>query len=639
MRRTAAGRAFKRASFHHEEMGRTVVDCSWAPVTPVPAVNAQEPPKPIRALLVLGGCCHDYARQKDILTRGISQRAHVEWTIAYDPTRRTRHKNPVYDNPDWAKGFDVIVHDECSARSRHGRIDTILKPHKDGLPGVVLHCAMHCYRTEGWNRKIATPWMQFTGLDLHRARTAGAHRGQLCRWREPDHQAACRLDDRQRGALQQRRRQARADGARLARGKQGRAESIVAWTNTYNGKTRVFGTTLGHNNATVADPRYLDLVTRGLLWAVDKLDDRYLKDPDLIWSRKTSRGKAGDRLLDAEPRPSARRPPSTATPRPAGAPDGPSSPQWWQVDLGKPEDLTGIRIFWEQDGVAYRYKVEGSDDGKSWTMLSDQTRSTSATRTARTNSSPGASGTSASPSTGLAGRRWASIFEVQVFGTKKVAGAGGEDAAVPRGRSGGPATTACSARSGAARVRGDAVRPPPDVRYPTCLAAAPTGEVFVGVDENGSLDAKPGRGRVVRCIDGDGDGKADKFNVFAKMDSPRGVVFDAGTLYVLHPPDLTAYHDDNGDGVADRSETLVKGIGFDLKFRGADHTTNGIRLGIDGYIYVAVGDYGFVKAVGKDGTTLQLRGGGIVRVRTDGSGLEVVSRGQRNIYDVAVDPY
>ena len=29
----------------------------------------------------------------------------------------------------------------------------------------------------------------------------------------------------------------------------------------------------------------------------------------------------------------------------------------------------------------------------------------------------------------------------------------------------------------------------------------------------------------------------------------------------------------------------------------------------------------------------------MVRVRTDGSGLEIVSRGQRNIYDVAIDPY
>ncbi len=54
---------------------------------------------------------------------------------------------------------------------------------------------------------------------------------------------------------------------------------------------------------------------------------------------------------------------------------------------------------------------------------------------------------------------------------------------------------------------------------------------------------------------------------------------------------------------------------------------------------MAVGDYGFIKATGKDGTTFPYRGGGVVRVRTDGTGLEVVSRGQRNIYDVAIDPY
>jgi len=39
----------------------------------------------------------------------------------------------------------------------------------------------------------------------------------------------------------------------------------------YNKKTRVFATTVGHNNATVSDARYLDMVTRGLLWSVNKL--------------------------------------------------------------------------------------------------------------------------------------------------------------------------------------------------------------------------------------------------------------------------------------------------------------------------------------------------------------------------------
>jgi type 1 glutamine amidotransferase len=34
----------------------------------------------------------------------------------------------------------------------------------------------------------------------------------------------------------------------------------------------VFGTTLGHANETMQDGIYLDLITRGLLWACDKLD-------------------------------------------------------------------------------------------------------------------------------------------------------------------------------------------------------------------------------------------------------------------------------------------------------------------------------------------------------------------------------
>jgi hypothetical protein len=40
-----------------------------------PATVVAEDEKPLRALLVCGGCCHDYARQKAILTKGISARA------------------------------------------------------------------------------------------------------------------------------------------------------------------------------------------------------------------------------------------------------------------------------------------------------------------------------------------------------------------------------------------------------------------------------------------------------------------------------------------------------------------------------------------------------------------------------------
>jgi putative heme-binding domain-containing protein len=181
---------------------------------------------------------------------------------------------------------------------------------------------------------------------------------------------------------------------------------------------------------------------------------------------------------------------------------------------------------------------------------------------------------------------------------------------------------------------------PPNVSYPVFISAAPDGTLFVACDENGSLDRKPDRGKVVMCKDTDGDGQADVFTTFAKMDSPRGVIWDASTrtLFCMHPPDLTAYTDADGDGVAEKQVDLITGLGFGLDFRGADHTTNGCRMGIDGWIYIAVGDYGAVKATGKDGRTLALKGGGIVRVRPDGSGMELVVRGARNILAVAVSP-
>ena len=48
--------------------------------------------------------------------------------------------------------------------------------------------------------------------------------------------------------------------------------AVVVWTNEFGPKkTKIFSTTLGHNNDTVGDARYLDLVSRGLLWATGNL--------------------------------------------------------------------------------------------------------------------------------------------------------------------------------------------------------------------------------------------------------------------------------------------------------------------------------------------------------------------------------
>ncbi|HQD10732.1 MAG TPA: c-type cytochrome, partial [Flavihumibacter sp.] len=146
------------------------------------------------------------------------------------------------------------------------------------------------------------------------------------------------------------------------------------------------------------------------------------------------------------------------------------------------------------------------------------------------------------------------------------------------------------------------------------------------------------------------DGIIDSHTEFAGVDNPRGIQVIGDKVFVLHTVfkdtiadnmSLVVFEDKNHDGVADGpAKPLVERISNPtfLKERGTDHATNGIRLGIDGWIYIAVGDFGFHDAEDRSGRKLTMLGGGIVRVRPDGTQLEIYSHGLRNIYDVAIDP-
>lgn len=187
---------------------------------------------------------------------------------------------------------------------------------------------------------------------------------------------------------------------------------------------------------------------------------------------------------------------------------------------------------------------------------------------------------------------------------------------------------------------------------PACLAVSHEGDLFVGVDMMGSLGKEPGKGQIVKLVDCNQDGIVDSHTIFAEVDNPRGIIALKDKVYVLHTVfgddeiasgmNLVVFEDKDGDGVADGpSQPLVEHISSPkfLQGRGTDHATNGIRLGIDGWIYIAVGDFGFHGAVDRDGTTLTMLGGGVVRVRPDGTEMEVYTHGLRNIYDVAIDSY
>lgn len=181
---------------------------------------------------------------------------------------------------------------------------------------------------------------------------------------------------------------------------------------------------------------------------------------------------------------------------------------------------------------------------------------------------------------------------------------------------------------------------PFEVEYPTALAAGPDGTVYVSVDPDGSL-GKKFLGRVVACRDEDDDGRADKFwDFIPEVESPRGGQMVDGKFYLIHPPYLSVFWDEDGDGVAEKSKQLVDGLGESVQeTRGGDHTTNGVRMGIDGWLYIAVGDFGMSSSTGTDGREVTLHGGGVARVRPDGTGLEVYSYYTRNQCDVAISPY
>ena len=248
-------------------------------------IQAAEVP-PLRVLLISGGCCHDYAQQKDILKRGLEQRANLVVTQIHTDDGSTKPPLAILGNPDYAKGYDVIIHDECAADiNEPALIKGILAPHRAGIPGVNLHCAIHCYRI-GNPGEPATPgseramWFDYLGLQ---SSGHGAQMPIAIRLTETNHailqglSAWTTMNEELYNNIQIRPSvKALSRGTQAVKNQQGVAqetESVVTWIKDYQG-TRVFSTTIGHNNATVADARYLDLVTRGLLWACGKLDDQ-----------------------------------------------------------------------------------------------------------------------------------------------------------------------------------------------------------------------------------------------------------------------------------------------------------------------------------------------------------------------------
>lgn len=254
-------------------MKSTILSLLALAVTLAPAAE-----KPLKVMLITGGCCHDYGVQKDLIKTGIEARIHAVVTQVHTDDKSTKPPLPNLGNPEYAKGYDLVIHDECAAGiSDVELIQGVLKPHLEGMPAVALHCAMHSFRFGKFNQPVEVSadngkWFEFLGLQ---SSGHGPKKPLDVYYVDKEHPITKGLPDWTTGDEELYNNIVVHEGTHvLAKAKQGKDEAVVTWTNLYGPKkARVFCTTIGHFNETVADDRYLDLVARGVLWGVGKLKD------------------------------------------------------------------------------------------------------------------------------------------------------------------------------------------------------------------------------------------------------------------------------------------------------------------------------------------------------------------------------
>lgn len=225
--------------------------------------------KPLRALLITGGCCHNYAFQTQQLTNAVAKLTATEWTVVTEGGKGTRAEISLYDNSDWAKSFDVVVHNECFADTTNQvYIRKITSAHKAGVPAVVIHCAMHTYRSAGID-----DWREFLGVTSRRHDHQSKYPVKLV---EPDHPIVQGVSTNWVTAMDELYiieklwPNAKALATSVSE-KDGKTYPAV-WINQY-GKARVFGTTYGHSDEMWRDADFLTLVSRGTLWAAGRLGE------------------------------------------------------------------------------------------------------------------------------------------------------------------------------------------------------------------------------------------------------------------------------------------------------------------------------------------------------------------------------
>lgn len=602
----------------------------------VPAILAApaekpETPPPLQGLLVTGGCSHDYVSRAAILTTGIRERLsrRVEWKVQRQGEGESDVRIPLFESSQWALGYDFVVHDYCFPRVKDpAYIERIIAPHEAGLPAVLLHGSLISFQTPDER------WARFAGATI----------------RSHDREAAVRVEPVEgasdflgsfkawpipREELYRVEREAPSIRV-LTRGFSGSGESFpTTWTNRVGpGNARVFATTLGNATSTLRDPRYLDLVARGLIWSlgengmtdfVEVSPENSLKGVKVAEAPDTPRlrtgrnealgGEAGGFFWSGGGRGS-----------PGNVVDGDPMTSWtsagpgpgsWEVRFDSPRTIGVIAVFW--DGAAPpEMKWESLGGAGVWVPVS----------VAIPESNPMVVSFAPRRTTGL---------RLSVTRTRKGEGFGLYEIGAYENLEKVP-----SAIVAAASVRwvqdppvSPETGPPLEVvrdhrldlegRIGDLIPTA-AGALFL------SLFKDSGPGEVVRVGE-----RGVVLPYLSGIDPGTAIAWDGEWLHTLLGRRLNRVRCALGDGPADERGTGVDLFDWLEPAGKPEPLISQIRLGGDGWYYALAEHPGGGRIRNREGEVSRLPRRGVARFRTDGSGFDICVSIDSRVQDFEVD--
>jgi putative heme-binding domain-containing protein len=174
----------------------------------------------------------------------------------------------------------------------------------------------------------------------------------------------------------------------------------------------------------------------------------------------------------------------------------------------------------------------------------------------------------------------------------------------------------------------------PDIVNPVAMTFDERGRIWITESlEYPRHRPGPGRDQVKVLEDSDGDGKADRFTIFADgLNIPSGIAVGYGGVWVANAPDILFMQDRDGDGKADSREVVVTGFGRD----DTHELPNSLTWGPDGWLYGWNGVFNGSDVESKNGKTYSFTCA-IFRIHPRTRVFELWCEGTSNPWGIAID--